>query len=184
MVKTCAKLRLRYYWPKMFRSVNRYIARCLDCQTRKPAPGKPIGYGQMMEVPSLLYSTMGCDLLGKFPKTTDNKLYIIVCTDHCTRYVITGALEYIKAQTVSDFIVKNVVLVHGAPINILTDQGSNFCSALMQSFLHTMSTTHVRTTSYHPQTNSVVENFNRTLASMLSCSVTLIRLIGMKLFHL
>ena len=168
IVKCYSKMRLRYFWPKMFRSVRRYINRCMDCQTKKPSPGKPIGFGQLMEVPSIPWSTMGCDLLGRFPKSDHNKFYIIVCTDHATRYVVTGALEDMKAETVAKFIIEKIVLVFGAPINILTDQGKNFTSALMQSVLHTMSTTHIRTSAYHPQTNAVVENFNKTLANGLS----------------
>ena len=140
----------------------------MDCQTKKPNPGKPMGFGQLMEVPSIPFSTMGCDLLGRFPKSDDNKFYIIVCTDHATRYVVTGALEDITAQTVAKFIIEKILLIFGAPMNILTDQGKQFTSALMQSVLHTMSTTHIRTSTYHPQTNAVVENFNKTLATMLS----------------
>ena len=78
ITKTYAKLRIRYHWPKMFRSVCRYINRCLDCQTKKPQIGRPYGYGQLMEVPSIPFSTMGCDLLGKFPKSHNNKKYVIV----------------------------------------------------------------------------------------------------------
>ena len=77
-------------------------------------------------------------------------------------------MEDIRAETVAKFIIQKIVLVFGAPINILTDQGVQFTSALMQNFLHAMSTTHVRTSAYHPQTNSLVENFNKTLTSMLS----------------
>ena len=39
VIKTYDNARRRFYWPKMFCSVQRYVNRCLDCQTKKPAPG-------------------------------------------------------------------------------------------------------------------------------------------------
>jgi hypothetical protein len=111
---------------------------------------------------------VGIDLLGKFPKSHDNKLYVVVFTDHCTRFVITGALEDIRAETVAKFFIEKVLLIFGAPRKMLSDQGKQFVSALMQSILDLIGTDHVRTSAYHAQTNSIIENFNKILATMLS----------------
>ena len=168
IAKTYDRLRRRFYWPKMFRSVYRYVNRCIDCQGKKKTPGRKYGLGQMMETPVIPFETVGCDLLGKFKPSNDNKSYIVVCTDHCSRFVVTAALEDIKAETVAKFLIEKVVLIYGEPKKILTDQGKQFTSALMQSILDTVRTKHIRTTSYHPQTNAIVENFNKTLANMLA----------------
>ena len=168
IAKTYQKVHARYFWPKLFRSVQRYVNRCLDCQMKKPPPGKPAGMGQMMDPPSDPFHTVGCDLLGRFPPSHDNKKYIIVVTDHCTRFVITGALEDMTAETVAKFIIEKVVLIHGAPMKFLTDQGKQFISALMQSILDLIGTKSIRTSTYHPQTNSITENFNKTLATSLT----------------
>ena len=135
VIKTYDKARRRFYWPKMFRSVKRYVNRCLDCWTKNPAPGRTAGYGQMMEIPTVPFHTSGCDL-AKFSKSSDNKLYVIVCTDHCTRYAITGALKDITAATVAKFIINNVVLIHGSPDRMLT------VSSFMELVLETISTKH------------------------------------------
>ena len=63
------------------------------------------------------------------------------------------------------------MLIHGSPKYLLTDQGRNFCSKLMQIFLDQIETKHKFTTSYHPQTNAVTENWNKTLANCLSMFV-------------
>jgi len=56
----------------------------------------------------------------------------------------------------------------GFPQGILSYQGSDFMSALMQIFLTGFGLNQIRTSPYHPQTNGACERFNGTLKSMLS----------------
>ena len=55
----------------------------------------------------------------------------------------------------------------GIPDEILTDQGTNFMSTLLQEIYQTLHIKRIRTTPYHPQTDGLVERFNGTLKSML-----------------
>ena len=55
----------------------------------------------------------------------------------------------------------------GIPDEILTDQGTNFTSRLMQQFHTQLGITALKTTPYHPQTDGLVEQFNQTLKWML-----------------
>ena len=55
----------------------------------------------------------------------------------------------------------------GAPEEILTDQGTNFTSQLMQEVHRLLHIKPIRTTPYHPLTDGLVERFNHTLKSML-----------------
>ena len=56
----------------------------------------------------------------------------------------------------------------GIPKEILTDQGTNFTSMLLQELYRLLHIRHIRTSPYHPQTDGLVERFNRTLKMMLS----------------
>ena len=55
----------------------------------------------------------------------------------------------------------------GFPQEILSDQGSDFMSELMQIFLNEFSVNHIRTSAYHPQSNGACEHFNGMLKSMI-----------------
>ncbi len=55
----------------------------------------------------------------------------------------------------------------GVPQEILTDQGSNFTSKLLAELYRMLHVYPIRTTPYHPQTDGLVERFNKTLKSML-----------------
>ena len=56
----------------------------------------------------------------------------------------------------------------GIPDEILTDQGTNFMSALLQGIYRLLHIKRIRTTPYHPQTDGPVERFNGTLKAMLN----------------
>ena len=59
---------------------------------------------------------------------------------------------------------------HGVPSELLSDRGASFLSKLLQVYL-VMGIHKANTTPYHPQTDGLVERFNRTLLAMLSKTV-------------
>ena len=59
----------------------------------------------------------------------------------------------------------------GVPEEILTDQGSNFMSKLLAELYSLLHIHSIRTSPYHPQTDGLVERFNKTLKSMLRKAV-------------
>ena len=58
----------------------------------------------------------------------------------------------------------------GIPKEILTDQGSNFTSQLLPEVYRFLHVKALRTSPYHPQTDGLIERFNKTL-KMLHKSV-------------
>ena len=55
----------------------------------------------------------------------------------------------------------------GIPREILSDQETNFVSQLLKEIYLLLNGYPIRTTPYHPQTDGLVERFNRILKSML-----------------
>lgn len=55
----------------------------------------------------------------------------------------------------------------GVPKEILMDHGTNFMSAVLQALWQLLKVHPLRTSVYHPQTNSVVEKFNQMLKGIL-----------------
>ena len=75
------------------------------------------------------------------------------------------------ALTIARLLVDQIVAHHGVPSDLLSDRGANFLSHLMQELCHLMGIHKVNTTAYHPQTDGLVERFNRTLLDMLAKTV-------------
>ena len=75
-------------------------------------------------------------------------------------------LRTIDAENIAEELIKFFSRV-GIPKEILTDQGSNFVSQLLTEIYRLLHIHPIRTTPYHPQTDGLVERFNKTLKSLL-----------------
>ena len=87
-------------------------------------------------------------------------------SDHATRYPEAYPLRSISADRVAEKLV-DLFSHHGVPKEILTDQGTNFTSALLRELYHMLGVKAITTSPYHPQTDGLVERFNQTLKMML-----------------
>ena len=73
-----------------------------------------------------------------------------------------------EATTVAKLLVDRVFCVHGCPLQILTDRGSNFESSLFRELCERLAIDKIRTTAYQPSTNGGIERFHGTMHSMLA----------------
>ncbi|UYV70481.1 K02A2.6-like, partial [Cordylochernes scorpioides] len=168
LAKTHDRIRRKYFWPGLLRSIRKYVGHCRECQRRKHAPLRPPGLLQPIPPTSVPFQRVGIDLLGRFPISHLGNKWIIVCTDYLTRYAITRALPSADAQQVAKFVLEDVVLKHGAPREIITDRGRVFQSKLISELTGLCSSAQRFTTAYHPQMNGLTERLNKTLANMMS----------------
>ncbi|UYV74293.1 hypothetical protein LAZ67_11002900, partial [Cordylochernes scorpioides] len=166
--RTYDKVKKRFYWPGLYRTVRQYVSHCRECQRRKKLPRRPAG--QLVSIPPVEkpFYKVGVDLLGRFPVSKDGNRWIIVCTDYMTRYAITKAIPDGGAIETAKFLVEDVILKHGAPREMITDRGRNFISQVIKEINALCGIVHRFRTVYHPQTNGLTERFNKTLGDMLS----------------
>lgn len=68
-------------------------------------------------------------------------------------------------------IVEEVITRLGVPDTIHSDQGRQYESELFQETCKLLDIQKTHTTPYHPQSDGMVERFNRTLTTMLSAFV-------------
>ena len=117
------------------------------------------------------FDRVAVDIMGPLPQSENGNKYVIVFTEYLTRFVMARPLVSITARDVAECFMQTVVLEHGSPATLLSDQGANFLSALVKEICILCDTRKVNTTAYHPQTDGLVERFNKTLADMLSMYV-------------
>lgn len=75
------------------------------------------------------------------------------------------------AYTVADKLCTEFLCKYGVPQVIHTDQGRDFESLLFSSPCKNIAVEKTRTTPYRPQSDGMIERFNRTLQDMLSALV-------------
>ena len=110
-------------------------------------------------------------ILGTLPETDKGNRYILVISDYFTKWVEAFPIHNQKAETVAKCLVNEVVSRFGVPSYIHSDQGRQFESQLYQEMCFLLDIKKTRTTSYHPQSNGIVERFNRTLEGLLRAFV-------------
>ena len=166
--KTRERLRIRCYWPDQHKQVKDYVSSCTVCQTIK----NPRVYNneQLIPIrPSRPLEIVTSDMVGPLPKSGDFK-YIFVIIDHFTKWVeiypITDKSAEESAQIFMTYFCR-----HGIPESILTDQGTNYQSRLIEELYELLDIKRLRTTPYHPQTDGITERFNRTMKQTLTAYV-------------
>jgi transposase InsO family protein len=108
------------------------------------------------------------DLLGPIPQTSSGNKYLLVVTDYFTRYAEAFAIPDIEAKTVAEKLVTEFICRYGVPVQIHTDQGSQFTSALFQEMCKILHIDKTRNSPFHPQSSGLVEKLNGTIEDMLS----------------
>jgi hypothetical protein len=105
------RLRQRYYWPGMATEVQLWTAECEKCNRRKvpvpsqKAPMQSIDVGQPVELWAM-------DVLGPLPMTALGNQYILVMSDHFTKWVEAVPMPNQRAETVAKAFVNEVVTRH------------------------------------------------------------------------
>jgi transposase InsO family protein len=166
VTKTLSRIRQSYYWPGLQRDVRQYIAGCEICMKSKSpnhtlrAPMQLVGAGVPME-------RIAMDIVGELPRTDKNNRYILVVSDYFTKWVEAFAMPNMEAATVADIVAKEVIARFGVPSAIHSDQGKQFEGKVFTEMCKVLNIKKTRTTPYHPQSDGMVERFNKTLLSML-----------------
>jgi transposase InsO family protein len=66
------------------------------------------------------------DILGPLPLTLEGNRYLLVIVDCFTKWIEAFPLRNIRAKTVAETFVNQVVSRHGVPLELHTDQGRSF----------------------------------------------------------
>lgn len=165
---TLDKIRQRYFWPKMFAEITRYVSSCPDCQTRKTPPMRPSGLLQPLPPAQRPFQRIGMDFLGPLTTSSNGNRHVIVMIAYHTKWVEAVATPEATAACAAKAFLEAVVLRHGAPEQVVTDRGHHFVAGMTKELFRLTQTNHARTAAYHPQTNGLCERFNRTIAEMIS----------------
>ena len=159
------KIRARYFWPQMYENIREYVKSCDACQRRGKSRNKqPL---HPIPVHSPFYQ-IGIDFVGPLPKTKEGNRYIIVAMDYLTKWPEAKPVPAATAEETEKFIFEDIICQHGCPQVILTDRGMHFNNQLIQKLVERFQIRHLLSTPYHPQTNGLVERFNRTLCESLA----------------
>ena len=160
------ELRRGFFWSGMHQDVRDFGLSCRVCREagragKKRAPLQQYVVGEP-------WDRVGLDAMGPFPVSARGNRYIIVAMDYFTKWPEAFPVPNLQAETVARGLTENVVSRFGIPRELHTDQGRTFEAEVFQEVLRILGVHKTRTTPLHPQSDGLVERFNRTLKTMLA----------------
>ena len=114
------------------------------------------------------WDRIAMDILDVCDPTPDGYRYIL---DYFSKWTEEFPIKDKCADTVADVLVDKIISRFGMPLVIHSDQGWEFENGLMKSLCTLLGCVKTRTAPYHPESDGMVERFNRTCLIMLSMFV-------------
>lgn len=164
--KTIERIRSRYWFPHLKKTVSKYIKNCINCIYYKNIHGKKPG--KLYPIPKYArpFHTLHVDHLGPFIKTTQKNCYLLVLVDSFTKFVFIAAVRNTKSQVVINELLK-LFKQFGNPKRLICDAGSAFTSKLFTRFCTDRNIRrHIIATAV-PRSNGQVERYNFTILEAL-----------------
>ena len=113
--------------------------------------------------PTDIFERWGVDIVGSLPITKEGNRYIIVAMNYFSRWPEARPLKTANADTVATFLYEEIICRFGAPRVLQNDRGTHFVNELIQRLTKKFKVKHSLSSPYHPQSNRLVERFNKML---------------------
>lgn len=137
-------------WKNMETDVINFVKRCSVCQLQKTTRIK-MGAEAIPGTPRDPNDKISIDIFAPLPETIKWNKYILI----------------IQAQLIIYIFISSLYHIFGAPKNILTDQGANSMSELIQNFKNLFRIKHIKTTPNHTQRNGSFKRAHSVLKDLL-----------------
>ena len=170
VVRTLQRLREVAWWPSMSKLVKSKIDSCVacaansDCNVTRCTPLIPV------EWPKYAWSKIAIDIVGELTNVPYAKRFAVSVIDYHSRW----AEVYFFSTVTSAVIVKcltDLFSRFGLPEVLVSDNGVQFVSNEFELFLKSCNIKHVKSSLFFPQSNGLVERFNRTLKEAIRMAV-------------
>src|SRR6266540_316050 len=150
----------RYIWQNMRNDIKEYAKTCFQCQQR----GSMKQNNQKRTIPPTdIFERWGVDIVGSLPITRKRNRYIVVAMDYFSRWPEARPLKAANADTVATFLYEEIICRFGASRTLQNDRGIHFVNEVIQRLTKRFRIKHSLSSSYHPQSNRLVERFNKML---------------------
>ncbi|WVZ85409.1 LOW QUALITY PROTEIN: hypothetical protein U9M48_032344 [Paspalum notatum var. saurae] len=165
--KTQDVLSTHFFWPRMKRDVERFVARCTTCHKAKSRLN-PHGLYMPLPVPSTPWEDISMDFVLGLPRTKRGRDSIFVVVDRFSKMAhFIPCHKSDDAVNIANLFFQEIVRLHGMPSTIVSDRDAKFLSQFWRTLWNKLGTKLLFSTTCHPQTDGQTEVVNRTLSTML-----------------
>ena len=165
--RTTERIRDHFHWVGLEADVRSWLKSCDVCGARRGKPTRAHHPYERQAVSEPL-QRVAMDLLGPLDETERGNKYILVVVDYLSKWVEGYPLKDMTATTCADVVTREFVCRYGFPLQVHSDQGRQFESALFQEVCRLMNVSKSRTTPLHPQSDGQTERANKTILDLLA----------------
>ena len=169
--KVKALVKQRFVWPEMAKDIVKHCQSCEVCQRCKKTKSRRVPLIER-EVLSEPFEVLAMDLVGPFPKGKGGYTHLLTAICMSSKWPEAIPLKSVTTKAVAEGMVE-IFARTGIPLQLLTDQGSQFVGYLVAHLCRDLHIDKVKTAPYHPECNGVVERMHGTLGAMLTKAAAL-----------
>lgn len=129
--KSIEKAKRLGIWKGMEEDIIKYVKSCPVCQLQKTT--------------RITNQAKGIIIFGPLPNTRSGNKFILSIQDKLTRFVMLIPITNASSEEIIENLHDQYIYLFGTPRNILTYQGPNFISELVQQFEHLFKIEHIKT---------------------------------------
>ena len=151
--KTLELVHRNYFWPKLQKDVRKFVEECTICQKSK---GKSTNAGlyQPLPIPSRPWESISMDFVMGLPRTQKGYDSIFVVVDRFSKMAHFLPCKSTKdASYIADLFFKEIVRIHGLPLNIVSDRDGRFVGHFWRTLWKKLGTNLSFSSAYHQQTD-------------------------------
>jgi hypothetical protein len=166
--KLLGEQKCHHYFGKICKSRLSAIlinVKCVESAKKPPNKKRHFLKSYVVGVPFERIATV---IAGPFPVTENRNRYILVVGDYFTKLTEAYAIPDIQAISVADISFRAWIKRYGCPLEVHSDQGKQYESALFREMCKLLEINKTRTTPLHPRSDGMIERMNRSINDMLS----------------
>lgn len=167
ILRTIQRVKAKYHWPTFGSDIIKHVNQCLVCNRHKPPHHYLKPPLQTIPPPSEPWHTVAMDIKGPLPVSRNGNRYTLTFICYLTKYIECIPLDNTLSETIARALMHNVVLKHGSPVRLLSDNARNFTASLLEKICNLCNIKRIFTTTYHPQGDGLVERWHRDLGTYL-----------------
>ena len=155
--KTLELMTRNYWWPRMKKDIQKYIASCNTCQMVKPdrqAKAAPLNPNEIPEGP---WQIISMDMMGPLPESKGFDTILVVVDQFTKKSFFLPTNSTVTSKGIATLYRDRVFSEHGLPRKVISDRGPQFVSKFMKELYETLGIKGNPSTAYHPQTDGQTE---------------------------
>jgi len=170
-MRTYEAIKRDFYWPKMRQDINDFVDSCVTCQKIKASRKREFGKLMPLPIASGPWKSIALDFIVKLPISNGFDSILVVVDRFSKMCHLIPCNETIDAPQTADLLLKNVFKLHGLPMDMVSDRGTQFTSKFWTSLCEQLGIQRKLSTAAHPQTDGQTERTNQTLEQYLRAYV-------------